>query len=79
MTRRPLVGVPDHALLRFLERVDGVKVEETRKLIQLLAQPAMDAGARFVSIGDGFRLCIKAGVVTTVLAPGMARHTVGIE
>ena len=72
---RPL-RVCDHALLRFIERVGGLDVEDLRRRLaesldravgaaELLGQSEMTIAA------DGNRYIVVKGVLVTVLAPPM--------
>ncbi|MFN3523923.1 MAG: hypothetical protein ACK4YQ_16880 [Phenylobacterium sp.] len=71
------VGVTDHALVRWLERVHGVDLERYREEIRAalvaggfdLPQPAGDAGLYIDAPGVGVFLVVRAGVVATVLHP----------
>lgn len=64
MTRKP-VNVTDHAVLRYLERVLGFKIEKVRAHIGAKTQDAHRAGASAV-IHGGFSYKIVNGHVVTV-------------
>lgn len=65
--KKPLIPVSDHAVIRYLERVQGVDVEAIRAEIGRVCQSGVEyPGASGVVVG-GFRFKIKEGVVTTVL------------
>lgn len=64
MTRlRP--HVTDHALIRYLERVQGVDVEAARRAVEEVVQPGVNAGASGI-VTEGFRFCLSGQAVTTV-------------
>lgn len=48
----PIVSVTDHALLRWLERAQGVDIEFFRACVASEAQPLVDAGACGGHVGD---------------------------
>jgi len=64
------VGVTAHALLRFLERVDGVNLEAAvDRLVPDTVQAQMDvvgSSGRFPG-PSGYQLVIKEGVVVTII------------
>lgn len=68
--------ISDHAVIRFLERVYGVDIEAVRREMQT---PAVEAAHRFgchtIRRGDGTRLKLREGVVTTVLGANMLPYT----
>jgi hypothetical protein len=64
-SRRPPVDVSDHAVLRWLERIEGVDIQAIRRRIQRSAEIAEDYGAPAVIVGAA-RLVIHNGVVVTV-------------
>ena len=65
------IHVSDHALLRYIERVQGISLEDLRqKIAEIVIVPAK-AGASTVTV-DGFTYCFverRSGdvVVTTIL------------
>lgn len=58
--------VTDHAVLRYLERAQGVDVEAARAAISDSVRRGVAAGAAFVTHG-GLRFVIKGGYVVTAL------------
>lgn len=62
--------ITDHAVLRWLERVEGVNVEAARAKIAAVG-PLVDAAAKVgcdtVKMGNGARLKLQGSVVKTVL------------
>jgi hypothetical protein len=62
--------VSDHALLRWIERVEGIDVEAIRARIAShasLIDAAANIGCDTVKLGNGARLKLKGRVVATVL------------
>lgn len=73
------VGITDHALLRFIERVYGLNLDPIRKQIETMIAGPARAGASTFTDGKGFTFCFKENggggvVVTTILAPGMRQQ-----
>lgn len=72
MTDRP-ISVSDHAVLRYLERVLQEDVEALREEIAEIIRSAeeradTDQLPEINSVlKDGFRFCVRRGVVTTVM------------
>lgn len=64
--KKPRHPVSDHAVLRYLERVEGVDIEAIRREIGRRADRGIEAGACGV-VSGGFVYRIEAGVVVTVL------------
>jgi hypothetical protein len=64
--KKPRHPVTDHAVIRYLERVQGVDIEAIRREIGRVADKGIEAGAGGV-ISGGFVYRIAAGVVVTVL------------
>lgn len=64
--KKPRTHASDHAVLRYLERVQGVDVERIRREIGARVDHAASQGACGIII-DGFSYKIEGGVVTTVL------------
>ena len=62
--RRP--WVTDHAVLRYLERVLGINVEEHRQAIEDKTSQAVNLGACAV-VSDGFRYLLLDENVTSVV------------
>lgn len=70
-----MAKISDHALLRYLERVKGIDLEEARREMRcpaLLA--AIEMGARTVIHGSGARFKISGDTVVTVLSKDMYDH-----
>jgi len=66
--RRPNISVPDHAVIRQLERVHGIDIEEIRTCIRSLVRADMDAGCTASIIGEfTYVLDPKELVVKTVI------------
>ncbi len=72
MSDLPEISVSDHALIRFMERVNGVDVENIRCTIREMVRSAIDAKAMSITI-DGFCYTLDPNrrSVISVLAPGM--------
>lgn len=66
MSEREII-VTDHALVRYLERVQGFDLEPVRQAILAIARKA-GASANSISFG-GFTYALKEGRVTTII-PG---------
>lgn len=66
MSRRPGLRITDHALLRYLERAQGVDVESVRRKIRRKVQRGHEAGAVGVLV-DGVRFVLRGDSVVTVL------------
>lgn len=64
--KKSRIPVSDHAVLRYLERVQGVDVERIRREIGARVDQAVDLGACGIII-EGYSYKIEDGVVTTVL------------
>jgi len=63
--KKPLHPVTDHAVLRYLERVEGVDVEGIRRMIGRRVDRAVAMGACGVQ-ADGVTFRLERGVVVTV-------------
>lgn len=68
--------VCDHALLRFIERVGGLDVEQLRSTLEgslnRAAGVAAELGAQeMVVIADGVKYVVIKGIVVTVLSADM--------
>jgi hypothetical protein len=57
--------VSDHAVLRFLQRVQGIDIEKVRQHIATTCAPAIAAGAVTLK-ADGAQYCFRNGAVITV-------------
>ena len=69
--RKGKVGVSAHALLRFLQRVDGVDIEDAvRRLVpdDLEEQIDVVGGTGKFPGPSGYKLVIKGGVVITIVS-----------
>lgn len=74
-----MIGISDHALLRHLERVEGIDVESIRADLQHRFSPAHEAviiiGVENYSIRAGdLSYIVRGGTVTTVL-PALGKRT----
>lgn len=67
MTKRPTVQVTDHAILRYLERVEGWDIAGLRNQLARSASVGLVYGARVVVIAGG-KLVLQEDRVVTVLA-----------
>lgn len=68
--RTPFVS--DHAILRYLERVKGVNMDNIRaEMMSPAVHAAVQVGCNTVIMGNGARLRLHGNVVQTVLAKGM--------
>lgn len=79
MSRRPKrITVSDHAVLRWLERVEGVNVKAIRRRIQRSVRAACDHGASGARL-DGVGFCLQyhddgEAVVTTTVSSHTRSH-----
>lgn len=64
--KKPRTRVSDHALLRYMERVQGVDLERMHRRIGKLVETGIEEGADGVVIG-GFSYKLKGKTVTTVI------------
>lgn len=64
--RRPRLRVSDHALLRWLERVEGYDLDALRRRLSAAAEAGGRVGADVVTLGAG-KLVLVEGVVVTTL------------
>lgn len=62
----PLPFVTDHAVLRYLQRVVGIDVEQYRRLIAVKCATAAAVGARAV-VSEGLRYRLEGPRVLTVV------------
>ena len=67
------IYVSDHALIRYLERVQGFDLERFRKEISEIVTGAARAGATQVS-HSGFTYCIRDSSTVTTIIPGGSPH-----
>lgn len=63
MSTLPVVS--DHAVLRFLQRVQGIDIEKVREHIATTCAPAIAACATTLK-ADGAQYCFRNGAVITV-------------
>lgn len=64
--KKPIVVVSDHALVRYIERVLNIDVEQLRREIGRRVDRGVELGATGVEI-EGFLYKLSDGHVTTVL------------
>lgn len=64
--RPPIPAVPDHAVLRYLERKHGVDIEAIRQHIRALVTRGVDKKGDAVVI-EGVKFVLRGNVVVTVL------------
>lgn len=76
--KKPRTPVTDHAVLRYLERVQGVDIERIRREIGARVDHAVAQGACGLII-DGFSYKIDGGVVTTVLRVSRCDVRIGLK
>ena len=75
--KRNFVTVPevsDHAVVRYLERVDGVDIEKVRAHIADVCRVAVAAGALSLK-SNGMQFIFRDRVVVTVKPNGIGRAT----
>lgn len=60
-----MIGVTDHALIRWLERVHGIDMEFFRRACAAECQHIIDAGASGGWVGDHWAV-VKSGAVITI-------------
>lgn len=66
MSTEPLpTHVSDHAVLRYLERVDGIDVAKVRQMIAAITKRGVDVGAQKIRC-NGVSYYVRDGVITTV-------------
>lgn len=65
-TRTPLPSVPDHAVLRYLERKHNVDIEAIRRHIRELVTRGVEKNGDAVVV-DGVKFVLRGNVVVTVL------------
>ena len=71
--RRPTVAVTDHAVLRWLERVERVDIAGLRAQIAASAEVGVAFGAAIVVVSGG-KLVLEGETVVTVLRPQHVRR-----
>jgi hypothetical protein len=61
--------VTEHAIIRYLERVKGLDIEEIEKeiLTDSLKDMVTNLGNTGTFPGNGFRILMKDGTITTIL------------
>lgn len=69
----PTVSVSDHAVLRWLERIEGVDIDGLRARIARSAEVGVAFGAGVVVVSGG-KLILEGDVVVTVLRPRHVRR-----
>lgn len=75
--KKPITKISDHALMRYLERVKGMDLEQIRREIGRKIDLVNDhPGANGVRV-DGFLFRLQDGVVTTVLPNKVKRKRKG--
>lgn len=68
--------VSDHAVLRYLERHEGIDIEAVRRKLTVAAiDTAADFGCDTVKMGDGTRLKLHGDVVATITVKPRHRRT----
>lgn len=67
MTDRPLVHVSDHAIVRWLERVEGFDFSKLRVDLGRAGAVGVSYGAKIVVVAGG-KLIVENDVVVTVVA-----------
>lgn len=63
--KKPLYHVTDHAIVRYLERVEGVDMETLRRQIGHTVQQGIEQGANGV-VSGGFVYRIEGAAVVTI-------------
>jgi hypothetical protein len=75
MSKRRPISVSDHALVRWLQRVEGLDVEALRDQIAASAAVGVAYGARIVVVSGGKLILDEPGEsVVTVLRPDHVRR-----
>ncbi len=74
MDDRKTIYITDHAMLRYLERVRGLDIEQLRAELSRKATRAWTAaesigGGEYAIKVDGFRMRVQSDHVVTILAP----------
>lgn len=65
-TRKPIPSVPDHAVIRYLERAKGVDIEAIREHIRGVVRRGVEAGGDAV-VAEGVKFVLRDNVVVTVM------------
>lgn len=65
--------VSDHAVVRYLERIEGVDIEAIKKKIlpEHMVKMTKALGNGYYPVGDTHKIRVKDGIVVTVLDPKM--------
>ena len=71
--KKPRHRVSDHAVLRYMQRVQGFDIEALRRRIGRIVDRHQDHGAASGIISGGFVYKLNGGVVATVI-PANRRH-----
>lgn len=67
--------VTDHAVLMYLQRVEGVDTDAIRRKLTIEAiDTAAAFGCKTIKMGAGFKLRLRGDVVTTITVPRKRRH-----
>ena len=69
MSKPSDLRISDHAVLRWLERIEGVKADDVRARIRLAASIGVRDVDGYIHFGRGC-LAVEDGAVKTVLGPG---------
>lgn len=62
--------ITDHALVRFIERVKGVSLEEYRKELSNILDATTEWGRDPKPQDDGFLMVVEGGTLITILPAG---------
>ena len=83
---KPRIAISDHALIRYIERVQGVSLDPMRRELEAMLAPAMHAGA-CSKVVNGFTYMFRKGVdedtgkpmisLATIYSPEMRRQSLG--
>lgn len=65
-TRKPIPSVPDHAVIRYLERAKGIDIEAIREHIRGLVRRGVEARGDAVVV-EGVKFVLRDNVVVTVM------------
>ncbi|MGC9368688.1 MAG: hypothetical protein ACP5DX_04015 [Paracoccaceae bacterium] len=74
--KKPRHPVTDHAVVRYLERIEGMDIEALRRKIGRQVDRAVNMGACAVVI-DGYQYRIVEGTVVTVVRHNMPNIRTG--
>ena len=74
MSAQKIIHVTDHAVLRYLERVHGLEIEDlraelSRKATRAYAAAESIGGGEYTIKVDGFRMKVQSDHVVTIVAP----------